>query len=114
MEKKMLDVKADNGELVREDVNGLKNGLGKITMYHSSVESMVMDVGYIVMEPHSTIGLHSHLEDAEIWIVLSGAIHCNGVVYTDGHVVFCQCGCMHNAHNVGAGETVLQFLKWKN
>lgn len=109
---KELEIKETKGILSRNEISGLFNGVGNVTIFDDlDVDKLIVSAGYAVLKQNSTIGLHAEDSIAEIWIVLSGTILCNGYIYKAGDSIYFPQGTSHSAHNVSYNEAVIRFIK---
>lgn len=104
------------GKLRREEVEHLKGGLGKCTVFTDKVkhpDSRVYSSGKIVMNRFSSIGYHKHEDDWEEYTVLAGKVQCGSRLYFPGETMVCKKGESHSCLNAADGESVLRFVKRK-
>lgn len=104
------------GKLQRKDVENLKDGLGRCTVFTDTVEHQdprVYASGKIVMNRFSSIGQHEHTDDWEEYTVLAGKVMSGNEIYLPGQTMTCKKGESHSCLNVADGESVLRFVKRK-
>ncbi|GKX28341.1 cupin [Vallitalea longa] len=94
----------------------LKDGIGNTTILNITDQEGLNDKGRLFasfsLEPGSSIGKHTHVDESEIYFILEG----KGLVYdngkeetvTSGDVVITKSGETHSIKNVG--ETTLNFI----
>lgn len=94
----------------------LKDGIGDTTILNITDPKGLNDKGRLFavfsLEPGSSIGKHTHIDESEIYFILDG----EGLVYdngkdetvTSGDVVMTKSGETHSIKNVG--QTVLNFI----
>lgn len=94
----------------------LKDGMGDTTILNITDREGLNDKGRLFgvfsLEPGSSIGKHTHIDESEIYFILEGKglVYDNGKdeVVTAGDVVITKSGETHSIEN--AGDTTLNFI----
>lgn len=110
----VLDEMAENGQFVKESAQNLKGGVGRCYVYKETkqfTDKRITTAGNIVMEYGSTIGMHEHLTDSEIYTVIIGWVCSNDKIYGPGETMVCNKGESHDCMNLNDGESILRFVK---
>ncbi|MFZ2256539.1 MAG: cupin domain-containing protein [Clostridiaceae bacterium] len=99
-----------------EQVVGLKNGKGVITMMNFFEEEDFLGKGRLyaktIMEPGNSVGYHSHSGDQEAYFILKGKAIYNGNgevrELTSGDLAICKDGDSHSIEAIG--EESLEYI----
>lgn len=94
----------------------LKDGIGNTTILDITNREGLNDKGRLFavmsLEPGSSIGKHTHIDESEIYYILEGkaSVYDNGedVTVTPGDVVQTNSGETHSIKNIG--DTTLKFI----
>ena len=116
MYKALLEEKVKKGEMRKQEVSCLKDGKGVCTIYtyiwpNRSPLSSQLEYGYICIEPHASIGEHTHINECEIWKVVQGSVEINGLTYSVGTKTICRIAQSHYCKNSTNSEAILEFVK---
>ena len=121
MTRELLEIAAKAGSVVRTPRPALKGGYGLCIDYADVVPQDIpaggtarsYASGHMLLECFSTIGLHQHTNDYEIWTARAGQIECNGLVYGPGESVVCMCDETHEAYNLFHGDSIIEYAKYQ-
>lgn len=102
-------------ELTVQRVEKLRDGRGNATIQHLIEGEELKDkaklISKLTLEPGSSIGVHEHKEDFEIYYILQGEgrVMDNGYMQPvgSGDVVYTSNGESHCLENTGDGQLIL-------
>lgn len=105
----MIKKKSD---LKTKEIEALKGGKGKLTMIEILTEKELKDEGKlfsrVILDKGSSIGLHKHIDDFEVYYILKGigkVLEKNGTyLVNEGDVVYTSHNEEHSIENIGDGE----------
>ena len=106
--------------------NEFRGGKGSITFEHFMDQQMANGAGRLfaktIIPPGSSVGLHKHEGDSEVYFILDGKalVNDNGteVELGPGDVNFCRDGESHGIENIGTSDleyiAIILFTKQKD
>lgn len=99
-------------ELEIKEIEGLRGGVGKLKMTEILSKDELQNEGKlfsrVILEKNSSIGLHKHVNDFEVYYILKGVglVEEESGTYTvnEGDVVYTCDGQQHSLLNIGDSE----------
>jgi len=103
-----------HSELKIDQLTDFRGGKGPLIMEHFMDQAMAMGAGRLfvrsVVPPGSSIGLHKHEGDSELYYILSGKALANDngtlVEIGPGDTQFCPDGSSHGIENIGTEDLI--------